>query len=124
MSTEQQKSILIIEDELPIAHALELKFSNNGFNAKIVFNGEEALDSLKKEKFDIILSDLVMPKMDGFRLLEELKKNNNKIPIAILSNLSQEKDKRRAKELDAIGFFVKSDISIAEIVTFVEKLFK
>ena len=110
------KKILIVEDEKPMAHALELKLNNSGFEAKAVFNGEEALEILTKEKYDLVLLDLVMPKMDGFALLENLKKKKIKVSVIITSNLSQEEDETRAKSLGAKDFLVKSDTPIAEIV--------
>lgn len=123
MSTKTKK-ILIIEDEKPIAHALELKLTHQGFEVTVVSDGEEGFVSIQKEKYDLILSDLVMPKMDGFTLLYTLKENNIDTPLMILSNLSQEDDQSRAKELGAKEFFIKSDTSIAEIVEHVVAFLK
>lgn len=110
------KKILIIEDEKPMARALELKFMHAGFEAVSAGNGEEGLAILEKRTFDLILLDLVMPKMDGFSTLEILKQKGIKIPVMILSNLSQEEDIKRAKSLGAKEFFIKSDTPIATIV--------
>lgn len=68
------KKILVAEDEKPMAKAMELKLSHSGFDVKTVFNGEEALAILAQENFDLIFIDLIMPKLDGFHVLEELKK--------------------------------------------------
>ncbi len=123
MSAEKKK-ILIVEDEKPMAHALELKLTHEGFDAHQAGNGEEALEILSKEKYDLILSDLIMPKMDGFSLLEELKKKGVKTPVIILSNLSQEEDEKRASSLGAKGFYIKSDTPISTIVEHVRTFFK
>lgn len=111
-----KKKILIIEDEKPMARALELKLTHAGFEAQAVFNGEEGVALLQKETFAIILLDLVMPKMDGFTVLKTIKDKNIKTPVMVLTNLSQEDDARRAKELGAKDFFVKSNTPIADIV--------
>jgi len=110
------KNVLIVEDEKPMAHALELKLNNSGFVAKAVYDGQEALDILEKEKFDLIISDLMMPVMDGFELLKQLKEKSIKIPVIIASNLGQQEDIDRAKGLGAKDYFIKSDTPIAEVV--------
>jgi len=118
------KKILIIEDEKAISKALDLKLTYEGFSVKTVFNGIEALSLLEKEKFDLILLDLVMPKLDGFGVLEVLKSKGNKIPIIVSSNLSQKEDYQRAKDLGAIDFLIKSDTPVAEVVKKIKIIFK
>jgi DNA-binding response OmpR family regulator len=111
-----KKKIIIIDDEKPLARALELKLLHVGFEISIAENGEEGLAILEKENFSLILLDLIMPKMDGFLVLEALKNKGNKTPVIVLSNLSQTEDEKRAKLLGAKAFFVKSDTQIAVIV--------
>ena len=118
------KKILIGEDELPMARVLELKLKNSGYETRAVFNGEDVIKELKKSKFDILLLDLVMPKKDGFEVLEYLQKSKNKMPIIVLSNLSQQEDKSRVLELGAKEFFVKADTPLSEIVKNVKKIIK
>ncbi|MEK9130045.1 MAG: response regulator [Patescibacteria group bacterium] len=116
------KKILIIEDEKSIARALELKFIHEGFDVICVTDGENGILYLEKETFDFILLDLIMPKINGFQVLETLNKKGVKIPpIVVLSNLSQADDEKRVMELGAIAFFVKSNISLFEIVEWVKK---
>ena len=122
--TDSRKRILIVEDERPIARAFELKLSHSGFEPVVTYDGEEALLALEKQKFDLILLDLIMPKMDGFAFLRELGKRKIKVPAIVTSNLGQEEDIRRAKELGAKDYFVKSDTPIADIVAHVEKVLK
>ncbi len=110
------KKILIIEDEKPMARALELKLTHAGFEAKAVFNGEDGVELVQKETYALILLDLIMPKMDGFKVLETLKEKKIKTPVIVLTNLSQEDDEKRAKELGAKEFFIKSSTPIASIV--------
>ncbi|EKD43862.1 MAG: Response regulator receiver protein [uncultured bacterium] len=118
------KRVLVVEDEKPMAHALELKLKKSGFDAKAVFDGEEALDTLKKEKFDLVLLDLILPKMDGFNVLQNLKTLGNKTPVIVSSNLGQEDDLERAKTLGAKGYFVKSNTTITEVILQIKKILK
>lgn len=108
--------VLIAEDEKPMASALELKLNKSGFQAKAVYDGEAALDILNKEEYDLLLCDLMMPKMNGFDVILKLKELKKNVPVIVLSNLSQEEDKTKALDLGAKGYYVKSDTSIAEIV--------
>lgn len=116
------KTVLIVEDEKPLSHALEMKLKNEGFVAKTVMNGEDALVLLKAGGYDLVLLDLIMPKLDGFSVLQELKDRGTKVPVIVLSNLGQEEDRTKAKELGAVNYFVKSNTPIAEIVTCVKTL--
>ena len=118
-----KKRILIAEDEKPLSHALELKLTFSGYDVTVVNNGDDALTTLAKDTFDLILLDIVMPGKNGFEVLEELKKKGNKIPVIMLSNLSQEEDVSKAKQLGAVDFFIKSDTPLAEIVAMVKKRF-
>jgi CheY-like chemotaxis protein len=116
------KKVLIAEDEKAIARAMQFKLSHSGFDVKVVYDGLTALNTLQSdEKFDLLLLDLVMPKMDGFTVLQELKNKNIKIPIVVISNLSQAEDERRVKELNALEYFVKSNTTLAEIVSYIKQ---
>jgi DNA-binding response OmpR family regulator len=118
------KKILIVDDEKPMARALELKLNKVGFEAKTAFNGEEAIEILGKDKFDLIITDLVMPKVDGFGVLDALKKKKDKTPVIVSSNLGQEEDLKKAKSLGAKDYFVKSDTPITKVVEHVNKILK
>jgi DNA-binding response OmpR family regulator len=111
------KRILIIEDERPLSHALELKFTHEGFDCTVANNGAEGLKEANTGKFAMILLDLIMPEMDGFTFLQNLKK---KTPVIVLSNLGQDEDRARAKELGAKDYMVKSNTPITEIVKVVK----
>jgi len=110
------KKILIAEDENAIGKALQLKLEHLGFDVEIAANGEEALTALKKTKFDLMLLDIMMPKIDGFGVLAGLKELDYKPIIFISSNLSQQSDRDKAVNLGADDFLVKSDVSLKEIV--------
>lgn len=110
------KRILIAEDEKPMANALGLKLRSAGFETTLVYDGESAVSATRESPFDLILLDLVMPKKDGFYVLEELKKSKITTPVIVSSNLSQEEDIKRARELGAKDYFIKSDTTLAQIV--------
>ncbi|MCX6723243.1 MAG: response regulator, partial [Candidatus Staskawiczbacteria bacterium] len=81
--------ILIAEDERAIAGALNLKLNHEGFESKVALNGREAMDNLQNEKFDLLILDLMMPQLDGYGVLTEMKEKGIKIPVIVASNLSQ-----------------------------------
>lgn len=110
------KKVLIVEDDSPMARALTLKLGDVGLESVSASNGREALDVLEKETVDLILLDILMPKMNGLKFLEELAKKDISIPVIVTSNLSHEDDIKEAKRLGAVEYFVKADISLNKIV--------
>jgi DNA-binding response OmpR family regulator len=121
MKETVKKKILILEDEKPLAHALELKLTHEGFDVVTTDNGEMGISILTKEKFDLVLSDLIIPGVDGFGVLETIKTKKINVPVIIMTNLNQEEDKQRAYDLGAVDFFVKSNSTLSEIVEGVKK---
>ncbi len=121
MKETEKKKILIIEDEKPLAHALELKLSHEGFDIVATGSGEEALTFLTKDHFDLVLTDLIIPGVDGFKVLETIQEKKMKIPVIVMTNLNQEEDRKRASDLGATEFFVKSNSPISLIVETVKK---
>ncbi len=118
---DTKPKILICDDERAINHALELKLTHENFDVRTAQNGNECLSAFEKEKFDIALLDLVLPQKDGFEVLEELKKRGNTVPIIIISNLGQEEDIKRVKDLGVVDYLIKSNTSIVEIVAKVKE---
>jgi DNA-binding response OmpR family regulator len=121
MQESEKKKILIIEDEKPLAHALSLKLSHEGFSVTSTPSGEEGLQFLAKEHFDCVLTDLIIPGTDGFKILETIQDKKMKVPVIVMTNLNQEEDKKRAFDLGALSFFVKSNSPISLIVENVKK---
>jgi len=119
---DTQKQILIVEDERPLSHALELKLQHEGYVVTVASNGQEALDLIASQHFDILLLDLIMPVLDGFQVLERLQQNPNKPAVFVLSNLSQHEDEERVLQLGARKFFIKSDTPLTVIVDEVKKV--
>lgn len=115
------KKILIIEDEKPLARALELKLVHEGFKVQTLPSGEGAISLLEKEDFSLVICDLIMPKVDGFQILQAAKEKDVKTPIIILTNLGQTEDEKRVRALGAKEFFIKSDTPLSKIVTYVKE---
>ena len=118
------KKILIIEDEKALARALELKLTLNGFDITLAFNGEEGIKLINQREYDLILLDLIMPKIDGYTVLTILKTKKIKTPVLVLTNLSQQNDMKHAKKFGAKEFFIKSNTPISTIVDRITELLK
>lgn len=116
--SEPRKKLLIVEDDEHVSKVYEAKFTKEGFETVFARNGEEGVTKIASEKPDLIILDLMVPKKDGFVVLEEIKKNPElaKIPVIVLSNLGQESDKARAMALGANEYLVKIDYSMQEVV--------
>ena len=97
--------ILIVEDEEFLIRALKDNLETEGCTIDTAMNGEEAIERIKKEQPNLILLDLLMPKRDGFNVLEEVKNNPQwkLIPIIVLSNLGEDTEIKRALEMGEIG---------------------
>lgn len=118
------RRILVVEDERPLARALELKLSAAGYEVEVALDGETGLAKIRQGSYDLVLLDLILPKMDGFKVLEELKNERRDVKVVVLSNLGQEEDVEKAKRLGAIDFYVKADTPLATIVEHAAKLLK
>lgn len=115
-------TILIVEDERPLAHALELKLTHEGYRTEVAATGNQALEMGGSGKHQLILLDLILPELDGFTILKELKAKGIKAPVVVLSNLGQDEDQKKATELGAAAYLVKSNAPLSEIVALVKKL--
>lgn len=125
MANEKIK-ILIIEDESALIYALRAKFAASGFEPTITLNGELALELAEKEKFDVVLLDLLLPKLNGFEVLARFRERpkTKNTPIIIFSNLDSEEDRKRAKELGATEYLMKAQTSLDDVINIVKKLIK
>ena len=105
--------VLLAEDDKFISLAYKDGLTRAGYSVIYAENGKKALDLTKKEKPDIIMLDIIMPEMNGFEVLEALKKEKTtkKIPVVILSNLGQESDIKKGQELGATDYMIKSNYS-------------
>lgn len=116
MTQQTNKHILVVEDEKPMAKALEIKLTRLGYTVTVVHNGQLALSTLDTTHIDLVLCDLIMPKMGGFEVLEEMRRRKIDVPVIVMTNLSQAEEKERAMSLGARDFIVKSNTPIATIM--------
>lgn len=119
---EGSKKILLGEDEAPLSKALANKLTHEGFVVTVASNGEEVLSELEKNSYDLLLLDVMMPKVDGFAVLTKLHEKNSTLPVIVTSNLSQESDMVKAKSLGASEYIVKSNTSLQDIIGHIKKL--
>lgn len=117
------KTILFIEDELGLQKTFGDILREEGYEMLTALDGEVGLRLTKEKKPDLILLDLILPKMDGFEFLEKLKENPEikNIPVIILTNLERTEDVERALELGAKTYLVKADYSLEEVIRKVKK---
>lgn len=110
--------ILIVEDEEFLVRTLQDNLVSEGFKVDAAMDGEEALSKLAKDKPDLILLDLLLPKKDGFYVLNQVKQNPEwkLIPVIVLSNLGGDTEIKKALEMGADDYFVKSQHPIQEVV--------
>lgn len=112
------KKILIIEDEMSLRGALEMKLTTEGFQIIGASDGNEGLKMATEEKPDLILLDLILPKMDGITVLKKLREREDgkDIPVIILTNLSSSETVKKAISEGSTDYLVKVDWKIEEIV--------
>lgn len=112
------KRILLVEDDDALASVYMTRLQAEGFDVKRVPNGEEALATALQYKPDLILLDVMMPKVSGFDVLDILRNTpeTSAIKVIMLTALSQDSDKDRATQLGADDYLVKSQVVIADVV--------
>lgn len=124
--SERKKRILIVEDDTFLAGMYVSKLTMEDLEAKLATNGEDGLKIAKEELPDLILLDILLPRMDGFEVLKGLKDDptTNKIPVILLTNLGQKKDVNRGLELGAKDYLIKAHFMPNEVVAKIKKILK
>lgn len=114
----QNKKILLVEDDANLAEVYRSRLELEGFDVKHVNNGENALATVIEFKPDLVVLDAMMPKINGFDVLDILRNTPEtmNVRVIMLTALSQAKDKDRAKELGADDYLVKSQVVISDVV--------
>lgn len=118
LNAKQSKKILLVEDDDSLANVYLARLEVEGFEVKRVPNGEDALAAAVEFKPDLVLLDVMMPKVSGFDVLDILRNTPEtaNLKIVMLTALSQENDKARADQLGADDYLVKSQVVIADVV--------
>ena len=116
--TDKTARVLVAEDDRLLRTAAVTTLRRAGFDVLAAADGEEAFALARAEGPDLILLDLVMPRVDGFEALRRLKADpeTRAIPVIVLSNLGTESDQSTATAAGAAGFFVKASLSLADLV--------
>ncbi|MDP1538541.1 MAG: response regulator [bacterium] len=112
------KNILIIEDDKFLRELISQKLTKEKYNVSEAIDGEEGIKKIKEEKPDLVLLDLILPGIDGFEVLAQMKEDQNvtKIPAIILSNLGQREDIEKGLKLGAVDYLVKAHFTPGEII--------
>lgn len=110
--------ILVVEDDQFLREMICRKLNKEEYEVVEAVDGEEGEKKVKEEKPDLVLLDLILPGIDGFEVLERVKKDENvkNIPVIILSNLGQKSEVERGLNLGAVDFLIKAHFTPAEIV--------
>ncbi len=120
------KKILFVEDEEALQRTFGDILKRENYKVIKALNGEDGLRLAKSEKPDLIILDLILPKMKGFEVLQSLKKDKEteKIPVIILTNLEKPQDVEKALDLGATTYLVKTKYALEEIIDKIKKVFK
>lgn len=115
---KNNKKVLVVEDEATLQKALNDVLSGEGFEVVSALDGEKGFQMAKDEKPDIILLDIILPKMDGFEVLTRLKsaEETKEIPVIILTNLSDLENIQKALDLGATTYLVKADFHLDDVL--------
>ena len=115
--TTDQKTVLLVEDDRFLRRACEKSLRRHGFAVFTAADGEEALRAVRAEPPDLILLDILMPKLTGIEVLRALRSNEKTraIPVLILTNSSKETDIREIETLGVAGYLVKANLSLKEL---------
>jgi len=117
-------NILLVEDDTFLGNIYKTKFEMEGFKVTHVENGQDGFDTAKKKKPDLILLDILLPKMDGFVVLTKLKADSltKEIPVILLTNLGQKDDVEKGLEMGAADYLIKAHFKPSETVAKVKKV--
>ena len=117
-SMKNTKKILLIEDDPFISDVYITNLKNSGFEVLLASDGESGLNLAKQEKFDLILLDLLLPKIDGFEILKNIKGETTlkNVPVIILTNLGEKENIEKGKRLGAVDYLVKINFTPKEVI--------
>lgn len=112
------KKIIIVEDEEILRNLLQKKLTEEGYQVNVAEDGEDGLSKIRADKPDLILLDIIMPKMNGIEMLEEMVKDESlkDIPVIVVSNSGQPVEIDRAQKLGAKDWLVKTEFEPQEVI--------
>jgi len=120
------KTILLIEDDPFLIDIYTTKLKESGFKVEVATNGEEGIIKAQETKPNLIVLDIVLPQIDGWEILKEIKANPNlkKIPVVILSNLGQKSEVEKGIKLGAAKYLIKAHFTPSEVIEEIKKVLK
>ena len=120
------KKVLVIEDDSFLQGLEASKLRKDNYEVITASTGEEGMEMIFEKGVDLVLLDLILPKFDGFDILRKIKgtKELEHIPVIVFSNLSEEKEIRKAENLGAEDFMVKSNFTLDELVEHINKILR
>src|SRR5579864_7124310 len=121
--TVPAKKILLVEDDAALANVYVTRLQSEGLDVRLVGNGEDALASALSYHPDLVVLDVMMPKVSGFDVLDILRNTPEtaNLKVVMLTALSQDTDRRRAESLGVDDYLVKSQVVIADVITHIKK---
>ena len=124
------KQILLIEDDPYLIDIYTTKLKESGFSIEVATNGEEGLRKLREKKFDLLVLDIVLPKIDGWEILEKIKNQKSKfktlenLKIIVLSNLGQKEEVEKGLRSGAEKYLIKAHYTPTEVVEEIKSLLR
>lgn len=124
MNTQQKLTILLIEDEEMLSSMYKTKFEKEGYPVTVANDGEDALEKAKNGSYDLVLLDIILPKLDGFAVLKSLRAMDayKTTPIIMLSNLGQAEDIEKGKKLGATDYMIKANFTPSQVLSKIQSL--
>ena len=118
MEEKDKRVILAVDDDADILILLRMILESHGYKFLGVNRGYKALKVAEEEQPDLIILDVMMPGISGIEVCKKLRENisTRRIPVIILSNLGQDSDISKGKELGAVGYLIKANFSLKEVV--------
>lgn len=126
MTDASAKHILITEDNHDLSDIYQMKLVSDGYSVATAYDGMEGFDRIKDRMPDLILLDIIMPKMDGLEFLRRAKKMKelDNVPIIVMTNLGQDEDRTQCEKLGAKKFLIKTEMSIDDLSRIVKETFE
>ncbi len=120
----EKKFILLVEDDEFLAELYATKLQLEGFGVGLAADGEKGLKMIKEKHPDLVLLDIVLPKMDGFEVLKKMKadKESKEIPVILLTNLSQKDEVKKGLDLGATDYLIKAHFMPSEVIKKIKKI--
>ena len=122
--SDNKKKIILVEDDKFLSEMYVVKLTESGFEVDVAADGEEGLNKIKEQKPDLVLLDIVLPKMDGFEVLRNIKNEPGlkNVSVIALTNLGQKEEVEKGLKLGADDYIIKAHFTPTEVVAKARKV--